>query len=72
MGEEKKCTRFLVENNEGKRQFGRPRHRLDYEIRVEFWILAGNFGVESVGSGWGRWQSLLKAVTNLRVLSPRG
>jgi hypothetical protein len=30
-----KCTRFLVQKPEGKRPFGRPRHRWEDGIRMD-------------------------------------
>jgi hypothetical protein len=35
MGEERKVYKVLVGNPKGKRPLGRPRHRLEYGVRMD-------------------------------------
>jgi len=68
MGERRAIYRVLVGKPEGKRPFGRPRHRWEDNIKMD---------LQEVGSGgmnWielaqerDSWQAFVNAVTNLRV-----
>jgi uncharacterized protein (DUF1499 family) len=51
MLEERKVYRVLMGKREGKRPLGRPRRRLEDEIRMDLGGLSGGCGVDSVGSG---------------------
>jgi len=61
-GEKRGVYRILVGKPEGKRPLGRPRHRLENNINIDF---------QEVGVGLvqdrDRWWALVKAVTNFRV-----
>ena len=69
MGDERGAYRVLVGKPEGKRPLGRPRHRWVDNIRMD---------LQEVGCGYmdwiglaqdrDRWQTLVSAVMNLRVL----
>jgi hypothetical protein len=60
--------RVLVGKLEGKKTFGRPRHRLDDNIKMD---------LREVGCGWmdfidlrqdrERWRAVVNAIMNLRV-----
>ena len=68
MGEGRGVHRVLVKKPEGKRPFGRPRRRWEYNI---------NMDLQEVGVGSGdwmdlaqdrdRWRALVNTVMNLRV-----
>jgi hypothetical protein len=71
MGKERKVCKVLVGKPEGKRPFGRPRHRWEDGIRMDL----GQIGL--AGVDWirlaqdrDRWQAVVSAVMNLRVLAP--
>ena len=67
-GEERGVYRVLVGKPEGKRPLGRPRRRLEDNIKME---------LQEVGLGYedwirlaqdrDRWRALVSAVRNLRV-----
>jgi hypothetical protein len=68
IGEERKVYKVLVGKPEGKRP-GRPRHRWEDEIRMDF---------REIGLDWIRlsqdrdqWHAVVSAVMNLQVLAPR-
>jgi hypothetical protein len=73
MGERRVMYGVLVRKHEGKRPFGRPRRRWEYNIKMD---------LQEVGVGCGdwmvlaqdrdRWWALVKAVMNLRVPSNAG
>jgi hypothetical protein len=72
MGEERKVYKVLVGKPEGKRPLGIPRRRWKGGIRIDL----GETGL--VGVDWirlaqdrDRWQAVVSAVMNLRVLAPR-
>jgi hypothetical protein len=72
MGEERKMYKVLVGKPEGKRPLERPRRRWEDGIRMD---------LRKTGSGrvdWirlaqdrDRWQAVVSAVMNFRVLEPR-
>jgi hypothetical protein len=51
MGEERKVYKVLVGKPEGKRPFGKPRRRWEYEIRMD--LRVGGCGLDLTGSGQG-------------------
>jgi hypothetical protein len=54
MGEERKVYKVLVGKAEGKRPLGRPRRRLEDEIRMDVREIGlGVCGLNSTGSGQG-------------------
>jgi hypothetical protein len=68
MGEERKVYKVLVGKPEGKRPLGIPRHRLEDGIRMDLreivdWI--------RLAQDRDRWQAVVSAMMNLRVLAPR-
>jgi hypothetical protein len=71
MGEERKMYRVLVENCDGKRPLGRPRHRWEDGIRMD--LIEIGLGVEwiQLAQDRGRWRALVNTVMNLRVIAPR-
>jgi hypothetical protein len=48
MGEDRGVHRVLVGKPEGKRPLGRPRRRWEYNIKMDFQEVGGEF----VGTGW--------------------
>jgi hypothetical protein len=72
MGEERKVYKVLVGKPEGKRPLGRPRHRLEDRIRMDLTEI-GLGGVEWIrlSQDRDRWQAVVSAVMNVRVLVPR-
>jgi hypothetical protein len=72
MGEERKVSKVLVGNPEGKRPPGRPRHSCEDWIRMDL----RETGLEGVN--WiqlaqdrDRWQAVVSVAMNLWVLAPR-
>ena len=73
MGEGRGVHRVLVGKPEGKRQLGRPRRRLEDNIKMD---------LQEVGRGCGdwmelaqdrdRWRAVVSTVRNLRVPKMRG
>jgi hypothetical protein len=68
IGERRNTYNILVGKPARKRELGRPRHRWEYNIRMDF----GEIGWE--GMDWmhlsqdrDQWQALMNAVTNLWV-----
>jgi hypothetical protein len=72
MGEERKVYTILVGNPEGKRPLGRPMRRWEDEIRKDL-RETGCKGVDWIRLALDRdrWQAVVSAVMNLRVLVPR-
>jgi hypothetical protein len=72
MGEERKVYKVLVGKPEGKRPFGRPRHRWEDGIRIDSREI-GFGGVDCIRLSQvrDRWRAVVSAVINLRVLAPR-
>jgi hypothetical protein len=72
MGEERKVYKVLVGKPEGKRPLGRPRRRWEDRVGMDL----GEIGLGDVdwirlAQDRDRWQALVSAVMNLRVLAPR-
>jgi hypothetical protein len=53
MGEERKVYKVLVGKPEGKRPFGRPKHRWEDGIRIDLRVIGWGCGLDSTGSGQG-------------------
>jgi hypothetical protein len=71
MGEERKVYKVLVGKPEGKSPLGRPRRRWKDRIRMDL----REIGLEVVdwirlAQDRDRWQSVVIAVMNLRILAP--
>jgi hypothetical protein len=73
MGEERKVHKVLVEEPEGKRPLGRPRHRWENGIRMDLRDIGWGRGVDWIRLAQDRyqWRAVVNAVMNLRVLAPR-
>jgi hypothetical protein len=72
MGEERNVYKVLVGQPEGKRPLGRPRRRWEDGIRMDLREI-GLGGVDWIrlAQYWDRWQAVVSAVMNLRVLAPQ-
>jgi hypothetical protein len=72
MGEERKVYKVLVGKPEGKRALVRPRRRWEDGIRMAL-RETGLGGVDWIPlvQDRDRWQAVVSAVINLRVLVPR-
>ena len=68
MGEERGVYRVLVGKLEGKRSLGRPRRRWVDNIRMDLKeVGCGYMDWIGLAQNRVRWQTLVSAVTNLRV-----
>jgi hypothetical protein len=65
MGDGRGAYRVLVGRPEGKRPLGRPRHRLEDNIKMDLQDV-GWLGIGLVEDR-ARWQVFVSAVMNLRV-----
>jgi hypothetical protein len=72
MGEERKVYKVLVGKPEGKRPLGRSRRRWEDWLRMDLREI-GLGGVDWIrlAQNRDRWQAIVSAVMNLRVLAPR-
>jgi hypothetical protein len=72
MGEERKLYKVLVEKPEEKIPLGRPRRRWENGIRMDL-RETGLRGVDWIrlAQDKDRWQTVVSAVMNLRVLASR-
>jgi hypothetical protein len=72
MGEERKVYKVLVGKHEGKRPLGKPRRRWEDRIRMDLREI-GLGGVDWIrlSQDRDRWQAVVIAVMNLRILAPR-
>ena len=60
---------ILVEKHEGKRAFGRPRHRWDDNIKMDLQEVGyGGMDWIELAQDRDRWRTLVNAVMNLRIL----
>jgi hypothetical protein len=73
-GRGEKSVQGFGGNPEGKRPLGRPRRRWEYRVRTDL----REIGLGGGGLDWirltqdrDRWQAVVSAVMNLRVLAPR-
>ena len=68
MGERRGVYRDLVEKTERKRQLGRPRRRLENNIKMDLQEV-GCRGIDwiDLAEDRDRWRALVNTVMNLRV-----
>jgi len=68
MGERRGVCRVLMGKPDGKRPLGRPRHRWEDNINMDFQEV-GCWSVDWIGLAQDRdsWRALVNAVINLRV-----
>jgi hypothetical protein len=68
MGEERGMHRVLVGKPEGKRPLGRPRRRLEDNIKMDFQEVGGGRGDwMELAKDRNRWRALVSTVKNFRV-----
>jgi len=68
MGEKRGIYRVLVGKPEGKRPFGRPRHRWEDNIKMDLQeVGCGGMDWMELAQDKDRWRTLVNAVINLRV-----
>jgi hypothetical protein len=68
MGERRGAWRGLVGQLEGNKPFGRPMHRWDDNIKIDFQELEwGRMDWIDLDQDRDRWRALVNAVMNLRV-----
>jgi hypothetical protein len=72
MGEDRQVYKVLVQKPEGKRPLGRPRRRWEDGIRMDLREI-GLGGVDWIrlAQDRNRWQAVVSAVMNVRVLAPQ-
>jgi hypothetical protein len=68
MGARRGVFRVLVGKPEGKRPFGRPRHRWEDDIKMDLQeVGCGVMDWIELAQDRDRWPALVNAVMNLRV-----
>ena len=68
MGEMRGVCRVLVGRSEGKRPLGRPRHRWENNIKIDFQkVGCGGMDWIELAQDRDRWRALVNAVMNLWV-----
>jgi hypothetical protein len=66
-GESRGTYRILVGRPKGRRSLGRPRHRCECNIKMDFQKVGWGHGLDCTGSGYGQGPALVNAVTKLWV-----
>jgi hypothetical protein len=68
MGEVRSAYSILVGRPEGRRQLGRPRHRWQYNIKMDLREIGfGDVDWIHLAQDRDRWRALVNTVMNLRV-----
>jgi hypothetical protein len=68
MGDRKGAYRVLAERPDGKRPLGRPRHRWDDNIKMDFEEVGwGGMDWIDLAQDRDRWRALVNVVMNLWV-----
>jgi hypothetical protein len=67
MGEGRGVYRVLVGKPEGKRPLGRPRRRLEDNIRMDLQEVGGSGDWMELAQDRERWRALVNTTMNLRV-----
>jgi hypothetical protein len=66
MGERRVAYRFWFGKPEGRRPFGRPRHRLEDNIKIDLREVGWVVGL-GLSQNRDRWRAVVNAVMNLVV-----
>jgi hypothetical protein len=68
MGEDRVVHRVLVQKPDGKRPLGRPRHRWENNIKMDFQKVGGGHGDwMELAHDRNRWQAVMGMVKDFRV-----
>jgi hypothetical protein len=66
MGEKRGAYRILVGRPEGRRPLGTPRHRWEYNIKMDIQDVGWGMDWIELAQGRDRWRAVVNAVMNLR------